>query len=75
VAIGKKHGACTQPGDSGGPVYNVQATGYVRVKGVHSAGGGGGSDHYSGALESPCTEVFTDVWRADDAWSAVAITH
>lgn len=76
VAIGYKRGPCVRPGDSGGPVYNVQASGYVRVKGMISGEGGhGGSDYFTGALESPCRNVFTDVWRAVDAWGGAVMTR
>lgn len=58
-----KTGACTRPGDSGGPVYTVPSNGTVWAKGVHSGGFMGGSDYIGGTLD-PCTEVFTDIWDA-----------
>jgi hypothetical protein len=66
VVRGSKTGACTQKGDSGGPVYTVRNDGRVVAKGIHSGGGGGGSDHWGGALD-PCREFFTDIRLAEKA--------
>ncbi|MGW4461517.1 trypsin-like serine protease [Micromonospora sp. NPDC004704] len=62
---GTKHGHCTAPGDSGGPIFTINSAGKIIAKGIHSGGGGGGSDHYTGALESPCREYFTDIRLAE----------
>jgi hypothetical protein len=62
---GTKHGHCTAPGDSGGPVYTVRGDGGIAAKGIISGSSGfGGSDWYTGSLESPCENVFTDIWDA-----------
>jgi hypothetical protein len=60
VRSGNKQGWCTRSGDSGGSIFTATSSG-VTAKGVHSAGGGGGSDSYGGLLD-PCNEVFTDIW-------------
>ena len=62
---GGKRGHCTAPGDSGGPVFTINAGGLIVAKGIHSGGGGGGSDHYTGALEPACREWFTDIRVAE----------
>ncbi|MBG0569308.1 hypothetical protein I4J89_48735 [Actinoplanes sp. NEAU-A11] len=61
VVSEKKKGWCTRPGDSGGPVYTVNSDGSVVAKGIHhGSNGGGGDDHYAGALDK-CLEIFTDI--------------
>lgn len=65
VTKGTKHGHCTAPGDSGGPIFTINSAGKILAKGIHSGGGGGGGDHYTGALESPCREYFTDIRLAE----------
>ncbi len=77
VAIGTKRRYCIRGGDSGGPVYNVQADGSVRAKGIISGVTGlGGSDHYIGVFETgECVNVFTDIWRSVDAWGGSVMTR
>ncbi|MEU4326725.1 hypothetical protein [Nonomuraea dietziae] len=70
---GYKQGQCTRGGDSGGPVYTVNSAGKVVAKGVHSGGGGGGSDGWGGALD-PCREYFTDVYEAYYGFPGVIAT-
>ncbi|TDC64101.1 trypsin-like serine protease [Micromonospora sp. KC207] len=62
---GTKHGHCTAPGDSGGPIFTINSAGKIVAKGIHSGGGGGGGDHFTGSLESPCREWFTDIRLAE----------
>ncbi|MEV1086031.1 S1 family peptidase [Streptomyces sp. NPDC050211] len=64
---GQKRGQCTLPGDSGGPLYTVNANGSVTGKGIHSGGGGGGDDSWGGLFD-PCFEIFTDI---RDAWEGL----
>lgn len=64
VVVGSKYGWCVRPGDSGGPEYTVRSDGGIAAKGIHSGGGGGGSDFYAGAFDDPCFDVFTDIWDA-----------
>lgn len=66
VVYGTKTGACTQKGDSGGPVYTHRKDGSVVAKGIHTGGGGGGSDHWGGTFD-PCREFFTDIRLAEKA--------
>ena len=58
-----RQGWCIRPGDSGGPVYIVNADGSVSAMGIINSGGGGGSDFYGGALDK-CSMQFTDIWEA-----------
>jgi hypothetical protein len=65
VFEGQKHYWCTRPGDSGGPDYIVPGSGStIAAKGIISGAGGGGSDHYAAASESPCIDISTDIWDA-----------
>lgn len=45
VVSSSRQGWCVRPGDSGGPIYTVRSDGKAAAKGVHSGGGGGGSDY------------------------------
>jgi len=63
VNRGSKQAQCTIGGDSGGPVYTVRSDGGIAAKGIHSGGGGGGSDNWGGAFD-PCFGIFTDIWQA-----------
>jgi hypothetical protein len=65
VWLGQKYGACSQGGDSGGPVYTVRSDGKIAAKGIISgAGGFGGSDSYATWPEEMCRSVFTDIYDA-----------
>ncbi|MFI6125457.1 DNRLRE domain-containing protein [Streptomyces sp. NPDC051064] len=66
VVARKTSGACSIPGDSGGPVYTVDGSGRAYAKGIISGGGGGGGDK-SGGLLDPCELVFTDIGLANSA--------
>ncbi|GAA2389959.1 hypothetical protein GCM10010404_53980 [Nonomuraea africana] len=70
---GYKQGQCTRGGDSGGPIYTVNSAGKVVAKGVHSGGGGGGSDGWGGAFD-PCREYFTDIYEAYYGFPGVIAT-
>jgi hypothetical protein len=62
---GDKRGWCIKTGDSGGPTYTVRSDGYVVAKGIISgASGYGGSDAYAGATDTPCRNIFTNIWSA-----------
>jgi hypothetical protein len=62
---GDKRGWCIKAGDSGGPVYTVRSDGYVVAKGIISgATGFGGSDAYAGLFDTPCRNIFTNIWDA-----------
>jgi hypothetical protein len=73
ITEGRKQGECTSPGDSGGPIYTVRSDGGVSAKGIHSGGGGGGADHWGGALD-PCAEYFTDIREAYDGFPGILKT-
>ncbi|GAB2826602.1 hypothetical protein GCM10027073_64610 [Streptomyces chlorus] len=66
VVAEKGSGACTTPGDSGGPTYTVDSSGRAIAKGVICGGGGGGSDN-SGGFFDPCRLIFTDIGLANSA--------
>lgn len=62
---GDKRDYCIIAGDSGGPVYTVNSSGQAVAKGVISgATGFGGSDNFAGYLDTPCRNIFTDIWDA-----------
>jgi hypothetical protein len=54
----KTSGTSTNGGDSGGPVYTVDAQGTIAAKGIHSGGSYGPVGCYTG---TPCVEIFTDI--------------
>ena len=56
VAVAEKPGACTQAGDSGGPVYRHRTSDSVRAHGIIN-GGGFRQD------TNVCTLVFTEIGR------------
>ncbi|MFD1940035.1 hypothetical protein ACFSKW_52120 [Nonomuraea mangrovi] len=60
IVMGTKGGACTEGGDSGGPVYTFEPDGYVVAKGIHH------SD--SDPLFGDCTERFTDIHNVRQAY-------
>ena len=65
VWLGRKYGRCIIGGDSGGPVYTVNAGGQVLAKGVISGVSGyGGSDNTTAFPEAECVNVFTDIYDA-----------
>ncbi|MFD9195642.1 S1 family peptidase [Streptomyces phaeochromogenes] len=63
VVRGQKLGQCALPGDSGSPVYTVNADGSVTGRGILDGSGGGGSDGWGGLFD-PCVAIFTDITDA-----------
>ncbi|MFB4273178.1 DNRLRE domain-containing protein [Nonomuraea sp. GTA35] len=66
---GSKDGACSQPGDSGGPVYTIIQSGYpsagdVMAKGIVS----GGRDQENSNILLSCKNYSTNIWYAPAAF-------
>ena len=55
VTRGERDSVCTQPGDSGGPVYTQRPDGGIAAKGINSGGG---------FIGNHCWNYFTDIWLA-----------
>lgn len=52
----------------------MRSDGKVPAKGIHSGGGGGGSDHWGGAFD-PCRAWFADIRLAEQALPGIVLYY
>ena len=67
VMASQGQGACTQGGNSGGPIYQDRSPGNIDAVGIHSGGGGGGGDDFGGATD-PCINYDTSIHEVSRAF-------
>lgn len=71
IKSSKGGGQCSEPGDSGAPVYQRHGDTGAIAFGILSGGGGGGVDHYIGSAEglfADCHMFFTSIGQAYQQW-------